>query len=224
ARGGAALSIKAVTGKPIKFVGVGEKLDNLEEFHPDRMAGRILGMGDIAALVEKAQSQFDAEQAAKMQEKMAKGRFTLNDFLAQIKQMRKMGPLKDIMKLLPGMGSQLGAMQFDGNEFSQMESLINSMTAAEREDPSIISASHRRRIARGSGHEPQDVSAMVKSFNMAAGMMKQMAGMGAKDRMAMASQMGQIGAAGGTPRFKVKQRSKRLTKKQRAKRKKNRRR
>ena len=217
ARGGAALSVKAVTGKPIKFMGVGEKLENLEEFHPERMAGRILDMGDVATLVEKAQQQFDAEQSAKMQEKMAKGKFTLQDFLGQIKQMQKLGPLKDIMKLMPGMGSQMEAFQMEGNEMGRMEAIIHSMTPKEREDPGTIEASRRRRIARGSGTEPQDVSGLVKSFNMAAGMMQQMAGMGNKDRMKFAQQMGQMGMSGGTPRFKVKQRSKRLTKKDRAK-------
>jgi len=224
ARGGAALSVKAVTGKPIKFIGVGEKLDRLEEFHPDRMAGRILGMGDVVTLVEKAQKEFDVDQQAKMQEKMAKGQFTLTDFLAQMKQMRKLGPLKDILKLMPGMGSQMEAMQIDGGEMQRMEAIIHSMTAEERRDPSVIEASRRRRIARGSGTETQDVSGMVKSFNMAAGMMKQMAGMGAGDKMKFAQQMGQMGMGGATPRFKAKQRSKRLTKKQREKRKKKRRR
>jgi len=224
ARGGAALSVKAVTGKPIKFIGVGEKLDNLEEFHPDRMAGRILGMGDITTLVEKAQTQFDADQAAKMQEKMAKGRFTLTDFLGQMKQMKKMGPLKDILKLMPGVGSQMEAMQVDDGEMGRMEAVIHSMTPDEREDPSTIEASRRRRIARGSGTEPQDVSGLVKSFTMAAGMMKQMAGMGQGDRMRFAQQMGQVGMAGGTPRFKIKQRSKRKSKKDRQKGKKKRRR
>jgi signal recognition particle subunit SRP54 len=218
ARGGAALSVKAVTGKPIKFIGVGEKLENLEEFHPDRMAGRILGMGDVVTLVEKAQSEVDAEQAARMQEKMAKGRFTLTDFLGQIKQMQKLGPLKEIMKLMPGMGGQMEGMQFSGDEFRHMEAMINSMTPAEREDPSSIDGSRRRRIARGSGMEAQDISGLVKNFTMVAGMMKQMAGMGTRDRMNFAKQMGQTGMMGGTPRFKVKQRSKRLTKKDRAKR------
>jgi len=223
ARGGAAISVKAVTGKPIKFIGVGEKLENLEEFHPDRMAGRILGMGDVVTLVEKAQKQFDAEQAAKLQEKMAKGKFTLSDFLAQMKQMQKLGPLKDIMKLMPGMaGGQLEAMQMQGDELKKMEAIILSMTPREREDPSVLEASRRRRVARGSGTDPQDVSGLVKSFNMAAGMMQQMAGMGMRDRMKFAQQMGQIGMTGGTPRFKAKQRSRRLTKKERARRKKKR--
>jgi signal recognition particle subunit SRP54 len=221
ARGGAALSVKAVTGKPIKFIGVGEKLDNLEEFHPDRMAGRILGMGDVVTLVEKAQEQFDAEQAARMQERMAKGQFSLADFLAQMKQMQRMGPLKQILKLMPGMGSQLEAMQVQGDELKTMEAIIQSMTPAERENPSLVDAQRRRRIARGSGTEPQDVSGMIKSFSMASGMMKQMAGMGMRDRVRFAKQMGEMGAMGLTPR-KVKQRSKRLSRKQRSKRRKKR--
>jgi len=225
ARGGAALSIKAVTGKPIKFVGVGEKLDKLEEFHPDRMAGRILGMGDVVTLVEKAQSQFDADQAEKLQEKITKGMFTLDDFLGQMKQMQKLGPLKDILKLMPGMGAgQMEAMGLSGGELGQMEAVIHSMTPAERRDPSVIEASRRRRIARGSGADPQDVSGLVKSFGMAAGMMQQMAGMGTRERMKFAQQMQQTGMMGGIPRFKVKQRSKRLSKKQRDKRRKKHRR
>jgi signal recognition particle subunit SRP54 len=224
ARGGAALSVKAVTGKPIKFIGVGEKLDRLEEFHAERMAGRILGMGDVVGLVEKAQQTFDADQAAKMQEKMAKGHFNLDDFLAQMKQMRKMGPIKDILKLMPGMGEQLKGMSIDENEIQSMEAIIHSMTPAEREDPTVLESSRRRRIARGSGTQTEDVSGLVKSFTMAANMMKQMAGMGAKDRVNFAKQMGQMGATGAMPRFKVKQRSHRLTKKEREKLKKKKRR
>jgi len=224
ARGGAALSVRAVTGKPIKFLGVSEKLDGLEEFHPDRMAGRILGMGDVVTLVERAQQQFDAEQAAKMQEKMAAGKFTLDDFLAQMKQMQKMGPMKDILKLMPGMAGQADALGLQGDELGKMEAIILSMTPRERRDPSVIEASRRRRIAKGSGSDPQDVSGLVKSFDQAAGMMKQMAGMGMRDRMKFAQQMGQIGMAGGMPRFKVKQRSRRLSKKERAKRRKKRKR
>ncbi|MCP4378160.1 MAG: signal recognition particle protein [bacterium] len=219
ARGGAALSVKAVTGKPIKFIGVGEKLEDLEEFHPDRMAGRILGMGDIVSLVEKAQDEFDEEKAAAMQEKMAKGKFTLTDFLGQMKQMQKIGSMKQIMKMIPGMGGQLDAMQMDGDEMRHMEAIILSMTASEREDPGVIEASRRRRIAKGAGQQPQDVSGLIKSFVQAAGMMKQMAGMGTRDRMKMAQNMGQMGMGGGFP-GKLKKRSKRLTSKQRAARKK----
>ena len=223
ARGGAALSIKAVTGKPIKFIGVGEKLDRLEEFHPDRMAGRILGMGDVVTLVEKAQQQFDAEAAAKLQAKMAKGALTLDDFLGQMKQMRKMGPMKEILKMLPGMGDQLDQMGIEEGEIDHMEAIIGSMTQAERADPDLVDGSRRRRIARGSGTDPQDVSGLIKSFDQAAGLMKQMAGMGARERMQMAQQMGKMDlfAARG---FKVKQRSHRLTKKERLERKRKKRR
>jgi len=222
ARGGAALSVKAVTGKPIKFIGVGEKLDKLEEFRPDGMAGRILGMGDVVALVKKAQEEFDQEQAAKMQEKMAKGKFTLNDFLGQMKQMKKLGSMKDILKLLPGMGgmaSSMDEMGLDDGEMERMEAIIHSMTPKERENPDLIEANRRRRIARGSGTEPEDVSGMIKSFTMAAGMMKQMSGMGIRDRMKFAQQMGQMGMSGAMPK-KLKQRSHRLTKKEREKNKK----
>ena len=224
ARGGAALSVKAVTGKPIKFIGVGEKFDALEEFHPDRMAERILGMGDVRTLVERAQQQFDAEQAADLQAKMAKGSLTLDDFLAQMKQMKKMGPMKEILKLMPGMGSELKHMEVDDREIDRMEAIIHSMTQAERAHPEVLDGSRRRRIARGSGTDTQDVSGLVKSFGQAAGMMKQMAGMGMRDRVNFAKQMGSMDLFGAGPAFKTKQRSKRLTKKQRQKRKKRRRR
>jgi signal recognition particle subunit SRP54 len=224
ARGGAALSVKAVTGKPIKFIGVGEKLDRLEEFHPDRMAGRILGMGDVVTLVEKAQEQFDADQAAKLQAKMAKGTLSLEDFLGQMKQMKKMGPMKEMLKLLPGVGSQLKSIDFDEAEIDRMEAIIHTMTRTERSDPSIVDGSRRRRIARGSGTEPQDVSGLIKSFDMSANMLKQMAGMGTRERMQFAKQMGSMDLFGANPKFKVKQRSKRLTKKARLKKTKQRRR
>ena len=223
ARGGAALSVKAVTGKPIKFIGVGEKLDNLEEFHADRMAGRILGMGDVVSLVEKAQQQFDVEETAKLQAKMAKGTLTLDDFMGQMRQMRKMGSMKDILKMLPGMGSQLDAMGgFDEGEIDRMEAIINSMTKAERANPDMIDNQRRRRIARGSGSEVEEVSGLVKSFDATANMMKQMAGMGAKERMAFAQRMSSNPYA--MTKFKVKQRSHRLTKKERLEKKKKKRR
>ena len=223
ARGGAALSVKAVTGKPIKFIGVGEKLDNLEEFHADRMAGRILGMGDVVSLVEKAQQQFDVEETAKLQAKMAKGTLTLDDFMGQMRQMRKMGSMKDILKMLPGMGSQMEAMGgIDEGEIDRMEAIINSMTKAERANPDVIDNQRRRRIARGSGTEVEEVSGLVKSFDTTANMMKQMAGMGAKERMAFAQRMSTNPYAMG--KFKVKQRSHRLTKKERQEKKKKKRR
>ena len=217
ARGGAALSVKAVTGKPIKFIGTGEKIESLEEFHPDRMAGRILGMGDVVSLVEKATKEFDEDQAVKMQEKMAKGAFTLTDFLDQMRKLQKMGPMKELLKMMPGVGSQMDTLQMDGNELGRMEAIILSMTPAERTDPTVLEASRRRRIAKGSGTEPQDVSGLVKQFTQASHMMKQMAGLKGKDKMKFAQQMAQMGEGG---RYKVKQRSKRLTKKQRDKKKK----
>lgn len=172
ARGGAALSVKAVTGKPIKFIGVGEKLDKLEEFHPDRMAGRILGMGDIVTLVEKAKEQFDAEEAAKMQQKMAKGSFGFDDFLKQLQAVKKMGGMKDMLKMLPGIGSQMGEIEFDESELKRIEGIVHSMTAAERRNPDIIDSSRRRRIAAGSGTQPHEVSALVKTFERSRHLMK----------------------------------------------------
>ncbi len=205
ARGGAALSVKAVTGKPIKFIGVGEKLDKLEEFHPDRMANRILGMGDVVTLVEKAQEQFDAEQMQKMQSRMAKGVFTLEDFLSQLRGMKKMGSMKDVIKLIPGMGSQLPVDSVDDKELVRMEAVILSMTPKERKKPEIIDGSRRRRIAKGSGTEPQDVSGLVKSFLQMRTMMKQMANLGFLERMRLSSQIGQNALlTGKMPKIKVK--------------------
>jgi len=191
ARGGAALSVKTVTGKPIKFLGVGEKLDKLEEFHPDRMAGRILGMGDIVSLVEKAQEQFDGEQAAKLQNKMDKGVFTLDDFINQLRSMRKMGSMKDIIKMIPGLGSAIPSADIDDGEMVRMEAVIQSMTKKERKNPDIIDGSRRRRIAKGSGTDPQDVSGLVKSFLQMRTMMKQVANMSFMDRLRFGTQMSQ---------------------------------
>ncbi len=178
ARGGAALSVKAVTGKPIKFIGVGEKLDKMEEFHPDRMASRILGMGDVVSLVEKAQEQFDQEEAEKMQRKMAKGSFGFDDFLKQMQAVKKMGGMKDILKLLPGVGGQLKDLDLDGEELKQMEAIVYSMTRQERRDPDLIDGSRRRRIAAGSGVQPNDVSGLVKTFKRSRDMMKAISGGG----------------------------------------------
>ena len=166
----------------------------------------------------------DQEQAAKLQEKMAKGRFTLDDFLDQFRQVQKMGPMKDLMKMIPGMGAQTADMDVDEGEIGRMEAIICSMTKKERETPSIIAASRRRRIATGSGTEVKDVSGLLKSFDMAADMMKQMAGMGMVGRMRFAKQMAQGDALSGNMRFKVKQRSKRLSKAEKDKRRKERRR
>jgi len=175
ARGGAALSVKAVTGKPIKFVGVGEKLDKLEEFHPDRMASRILGMGDVVTLVEKAQEQFDAEEAEKLQAKMAKGSFGFDDFLKQMQAVKKMGGMKDMLKLMPG-ASQLGDLDLDGGEMGQMEAIVYSMTRKERQNPDLIDSPRRRRIAAGSGTQPHDVSSLVKTFRRSRDMLKSLSG------------------------------------------------
>jgi signal recognition particle subunit SRP54 len=176
ARGGAALSMKAVTGKPIKFVGVGEKLDELEPFHADRMVSRILGMGDIVSLVEKAQENFDAAEARKMQEKIEKQELNLEDFLQQMEQLQKMGPLENILKMLPG-GAQMKDMNFDQKEILHVKAMIQSMTVKERRHPEIINESRRRRIARGSGMKPVDVSRLLKQFWQMKDMMKQMSKM-----------------------------------------------
>ncbi len=171
ARGGAALSVKAVTGKPIKFIGVGEKLEKLEEFHPDRMASRILGMGDVVSLVEKAQEQFSADEAKKMQTKMARGTFGFDDFLKQLQGVRKMGGMASMLKMLPGMGS-LGEMDMDDREINKIEGIVHSMTRDERSDPDMIDASRRRRIARGCGRDVQEVAALIKTFKRSRDMMK----------------------------------------------------
>jgi signal recognition particle subunit SRP54 len=179
ARGGAALSIKAVTGLPIKYVGLGEKLDALTPFHPDRMASRILGMGDVLSLVEKAQSAFDMEEAKKLEKKIRKNEFTLDDFLQQMQQVKKLGSLTDILGMIPGMGSikeKLGDQEIDldGKEMRRLEAIITSMTPEERADVTIINGSRRKRIALGSGNSVQDVNRLIKQFSQMRKMMKQM--------------------------------------------------
>jgi signal recognition particle subunit SRP54 len=211
ARGGAALSVKAVTGKPIKFIGVGEKLDKLEEFHPDRMAGRILGMGDVVTLVEKAQEHFEAEEAEKMQRKMAKGSFGFDDFLKQMQAVKKMGGMKDMLKMMPGMGGQLKDLDFDGAELNQTEAIVYSMTPAERREPDIIDSPRRRRIAAGAGAEAQDVSGLVKTFKRSRDMMKAISGGslgGLKSMFSGGFNIGAMNQMMGAGR-KIKQRSKR---------------
>lgn len=204
-RGGAALSAKRITGKPIKFIGVGEKLDQIEPFHPDRVAGRILGMGDMLSLVEKAQEQFDAEEAAKLEKKMATGDFTLDDFVLQLRKMKKMGSMKDILSKIPGMSQQVGEMDIDDGELVRMEAVVLSMTTKERDNPAIVDASRRRRIARGSGTEGQDVSGLVKSFGQMRDAMKMMAGMSFTQRLRFGTQLSQLGMSGGMmPKFKSK--------------------
>jgi len=174
ARGGAALSIKAVTGKQIKFVGVGEKMDKFEPFHPDRMADRILGMGDVVSLVEKAQDAIQAEDAQALAEKLRKAQFDLEDFRKQIGALRKMGPLKDLLGMLPFVGGKLDELDFDDTEVDRIEAIICSMTPEEREHPEIISASRRSRIATGSGTDPVEVNQLLKQFKMMKKLMRKM--------------------------------------------------
>jgi signal recognition particle subunit SRP54 len=196
-RGGAALSIKEVTGVPIKFVGVGEQLDRLEPFHPDRMAGRILGMGDVVTLFEKAQREFDREEVARQQEKMLQGKFTLEDFRAQMRQIRRLGPVREILNMM-GLGQFAEMMAGDPDmdtegDMNRIEAIISSMTKEERLNPRIIDRSRRHRIARGSGTDPADVNKLIKDFDQMSGMMQKMAGMGIMDRMKTVRQL----AAGG---------------------------
>lgn len=183
-RGGAALSVKAVTGCPIKFIGVGEKLDALEVFHPDRMASRILGMGDVLSLVEKAQANIDANKAKEMERKIRQQEFTLEDFLDQLQQVRSMGPLEDLLGMIPGMKKQMKAMQgdFDEKEILRIEAIIQSMTPNERRDPSIINGSRKKRIARGSGTKVQEVNRLLKQFEESRKLMKQFADLGRKGK------------------------------------------
>ena len=203
-RGGAALSVKRVTGKPIKFIGVGEKMDQIEEFHPDRIAGRILGMGDILSLVEQAQKQYDADDAAKLEQKMKTGKFSLDDFLVQLRNMKKMGSLKELMKKIPGMGDAMGDMDVDEGELVRMEAVIQSMTPGERANPKIIDTSRRRRIAKGAGCDPSDVSQLVKQFEPMRAMMKAMSGQSLMQRMRMGTQFSKAMAGGMMPKLKSK--------------------
>ncbi|RIK68057.1 MAG: signal recognition particle protein [Planctomycetota bacterium] len=204
-RGGAVLSVKNVTGKPVKFIGVGEKLDRLEEFHAERMAGRILGMGDIVSLVEHAQQQVDVEEAARLEAKMKKGQLSLDDFIGQMEKVMGGRSLKDMLKMIPGVGSMMRQteMEIDEGEIKRMKAIVQSMTPAERANPKILDASRRRRIARGSGTDPEDVSGLCKQFLQAREMMKHMAGMSMMDRMKFGSQMANLSMAGGKlPQFK----------------------
>lgn len=188
-RGGAALTIRSVVTKPIKFVGIGEKMDALDVFHPSRMADRILGMGDIVSLVERAQEQFDEEEAKKLQKKIAKNQFNFNDFLNQIKQIKKMGNVKDLMGMIPGMGKALKNVDIDDDAFKGIEAIIYSMTPAERENPKLIDGSRRRRIALGAGTEVREVNQLLKQFAETSKMMKMMSGGGGKNMMNMMNKM-----------------------------------
>ena len=180
ARGGAALSIRAVTGKPIKFIGVGEKLDDLEPFHPDRIASRILGMGDVVTLVEKVQEQVDTQRAEKMAQQFRQAEFTLEDFLEQILQIKNMGSLGDIIKMIPGIGSKMKNIQLEDDALKRTEAIILSMTPKERNKPSILNGSRRMRIAKGSGTSVQEVNQLLNQFNQMMKMMKRMKGRGMK--------------------------------------------
>ncbi len=183
-RGGAALSVKDVTGKPIKFVGTGEKLTDLEPFYPDRMASRILGMGDVMSLIEKAEQNFDEKQARELEQKIRSQKLNLNDFLEQMRQISKMGSMEDILGMLPG-GSKLAGASIDEKQLKRTEAIITSMTNAEREEPSIINGSRRKRIAAGSGTSVQDVNRLLNQFEQMKKMMKMMTGKGKKRRKGM---------------------------------------
>ena len=180
-RGGAALSIRSVVNKPIKFIGVGEKMDAMDVFHPDRMADRILGMGDVVTLVERAQEQFSVEEARKLQKKIAKNQFSFDDFLAQIQQIKKMGNMKDLMGMIPGVGKAIKNMDIDDDAFKGIEAIIYSMTPKERDNPDIINGSRKQRIANGSGTNVQEVNRLMNQFEETRKMMRMM---GNKDQMA----------------------------------------
>ena len=175
-RGGAALSIRTVVNKPIKFVGTGEKMEAIDQFHPSRMADRILGMGDIVSLVEKAQEQYDEEEARRLQKKIAKNQFDFNDFMSQIQQIKKMGNLKDLASMIPGVGKALKDVEIDDNAFKGIEAIIQSMTPRERTNPEILNTSRRQRIAKGSGTNIQEVNRLIKQFDQTRKMMKMVTG------------------------------------------------
>ncbi len=182
-RGGAALSVKAVTGKPIMFAGVGEKLDQLEEFYPERMASRILGMGDVLSLIEKAETQLDQKKAEEAAQKLAENRFDMNDLLEQFQQIKKMGSLKSVLSMLPGMEKQLRDVDIDDRQMLRVEAIIKSMTAKERLKPEILNASRRRRIAAGCGQTVEEVNRLIKQYEQMKKMFKQMNGKGSKRKM-----------------------------------------
>ncbi len=198
-RGGAAISVKRVTGAPLRFVGVGEKPDDLEEFHPERAAGRILGMGDVVSLVERAQEAVKEEEAAELSAKMAEGRFTLDDFLKQLKTIRRMGPLKQVLGMLPGVGSALSGIDMEDGKLDRIEAMVGSMTRKERADLDCLNRSRVKRIATGSGSTENDVNGLVKQFGMMQKMMKQFGGMAGAGKAAAMRQMAAAGSGGGFP-------------------------
>lgn len=188
-RGGAALSIRTVVTKPIKFIGTGEKMEAIDVFHPSRMADRVLGMGDVVSLVERAQEQFDEEEAKKLQKKIQKNQFDFNDFMKQIQQIKKMGNLKDLASMIPGVGKAVREMDIDDNAFKGIEAIINSMTPAERSNPALLNTSRRQRIAKGSGTNVQEVNRLIKQFDQTRKMMKMVTGSGMKGMMAKMKNM-----------------------------------
>ncbi len=188
-RGGAALSIRTVVTKPIKFVGTGEKMEAIDVFHPERMADRILGMGDIVSLVERAQQQFDEKQARELEKKIRKNKFDFNDFMSQIQQIKKMGNIKDLAAMIPGVGKAIKDVDIDDNAFKSIEAIINSMTPKERTNPEIINQSRRMRIAKGSGTNIQEVNRLLKQFDQMRKMMKMVSGMNSSKMMQMAAAM-----------------------------------
>ena len=197
ARGGAALSVKAITGKPIKFAGMGEKLEDIEQFHPDRMASRILGMGDVLSLIEKAEKAYDAKKAAELEEKLKSNRFTLQDFYDQMVQLKSMGSMQDLLAHMPG-GNALKNVQLDEKAMAHTEAIILSMTPKERENPSIIGASRKKRIANGCGLRVEDVNRLLKSFEQMRSMIRQFSGPGAGKKL---RRMRGLGGFGGFPGF-----------------------
>ena len=202
ARGGAALSIRAATQVPIKFMTVGEKLENLERFHPERIASRILGMGDLVSLIEKAQQTFDEEQALAMQRKMARNEFTLADFLDQIRALQTMGPLKELMEMMPGMSGMTKNADLDQRQLTREEAMICSMTHRDRDNHQIINMSRRNRIAKGSGMRANDVNRLLKQFSQMRKMMKKMSRFGGDPRRAMQSLQGMSPGAGAPGLFR----------------------
>ncbi|MBS4960006.1 MAG: signal recognition particle protein [Clostridiales bacterium] len=199
-RGGAAISVRSVTNKPIKYIGMGEKLEDLEPFYPDRMASRILGMGDVLSLIEKAQQNFDEKEAMELQRKMRQNEFDFNDFLSQMQQIKKMGPLKDLLGMIPGMGQQLGNVDIDPKAMAHLEAIIQSMTKEERENPSILNGPRKKRIAMGSGRTIAEVNRLVKQFDELKKIMKQFSGGSSKGLKGMKGMMG-LGKAMKMPPF-----------------------
>lgn len=198
-RGGAAISIRKVTGAPIRFIGTGERLDALEVFHAERVAGRILGMGDVVSLVEKAQEEVSEAEAEQLAEKMSRGELTMDDFLKQMRTLRRMGPMKQLLGMLPGVGAALKNIEVDEKQLDRLEGIVHSMTPDERRDVKMISTSRKKRIAKGSGTKFEDVSRFITQFQAMARMTKQMAGMGVRDKMRAVKEMQALGAGGGLP-------------------------